>query len=571
MKLKSLSIAVLAAALQLPTPPVQAEEAIGAYLAARQARFQNDFTAAAEHFTRALAKDPSNPALMENAIAALIGLGQIDRALPIAERIEADGLLSQVAHMVLMADEGRREAFDEVLVRIENEKGVGALADGLVAAWAHMGKGDMKTALQMFDDVADERGLHSFAIYHKALALASVGDFESAESIFTGDSEGPMQRTRRGTIAWAQVLSQLERNDEAIVIIDDLFGTDLDPEITLLRDQLEQGERLPFTVIGGARDGMAEVFFSLGRALQADAGPDYVLLFARVAEHLTPENVDAVIMTAELLESLERFELATVAYKRVPRDHPSFYLAELGRADSLRRSDKTDAAIEVLEQLAKSHPDLPLVHVSAGDLHRQLEQFDKAATAYDRAVELYAERGNEQWFVHYARGISHERLDQWEEAEADFRKALELNPEHPQVLNYLGYSMVEKRINLDEALDMIERAVAARPDSGYIIDSLGWVLYRLGRYEEAVGHMERAAELEPVDPVVNDHLGDVLWAVGRYQEAQFQWHRALSLIEEENSNPDAEPDRIRRKLEVGLDKVLEEEGSAPLKVVDDGG
>ena len=571
MKLKSLSIAVLAAALQLPTPPVQAEEAIGAYLAARQARFQNDFTAAAEHFTRALAKDPSNPALMENAIAALIGLGQIDRALPIAERIEADGLLSQVAHMVLMADEGRREAFDEVLARIENEKGVGALADGLVAAWAHMGKGDMKTALQMFDDVADERGLHSFAIYHKALALASVGDFESAESIFTGDSEGPMQRTRRGTIAWAQVLSQLERNDEAIVIIDDLFGTDLDPEITLLRDQLEQGERLPFTVIGGARDGMAEVFFSLGRALQADAGPDYVLLFARVAEHLTPENVDAVIMTAELLESLERFELATVAYKRVPRDHPSFYLAELGRADSLRRSDKTDAAIEVLEQLAKSHPDLPLVHVSSGDLHRQLEQFDKAATAYDRAVELYAERGNEQWFVHYARGISHERLDQWEEAEADFRKALELNPEHPQVLNYLGYSMVEKRINLDEALDMIERAVAARPDSGYIIDSLGWVLYRLGRYEEAVGHMERAAELEPVDPVVNDHLGDVLWAVGRYQEAQFQWHRALSLIEEENSNPDAEPDRIRRKLEVGLDKVLEEEGSAPLKVVDDGG
>ena len=118
---------------------------------------------------------------------------------------------------------------------------------------------------------------------------------------------------------------------------------------------------------------------------------------------------------------------------------------------------------------------------------------------------------------------------------------------------------------------MIERAVAARPDSGYIIDSLGWVLYRLGRYDEAIGHMERAAELEPVDPVVNDHLGDVLWAVGRYQEAEFQWHRALSFVDEDNSNPDIDPDRMRRKLEVGLDVVLEEEGSAPLKVVDDGG
>ncbi|MCW8842854.1 MAG: tetratricopeptide repeat protein, partial [Rhodobacteraceae bacterium] len=135
-------------------------------------------------------------------------------------------------------------------------------------------------------------------------------------------------------------------------------------------------------------------------------------------------------------------------------------------------------------------------------------------------------------------------------------------------LNYLGYTLVEKEKNLDEALDMIERAVAARPDSGYIMDSLGWVLYRLGRYEEAVGHMERAAELEPIDPVVNDHLGDVYWAVGRYIEAEFQWKRALSFVDEESA-AEAKPDRIRRKLEVGLDTVLAEEGAAPLKVANE--
>ena len=117
---------------------------------------------------------------------------------------------------------------------------------------------------------------------------------------------------------------------------------------------------------------------------------------------------------------------------------------------------------------------------------------------------------------------------------------------------------------------MIERAVAARPNDGYITDSLGWVLFRLGRYDEAAPHMERAAELEPVDPVVNDHLGDVLWAVGRFQEAEFQWHRALSFIGESESSGDVDPDRIRRKLEVGLDKVLEEEGAPPLKVASDG-
>ena len=131
--------------------------------------------------------------------------------------------------------------------------------------------------------------------------------------------------------------------------------------------------------------------------------------------------------------------------------------------------------------------------------------------------------------------------------------------------------MVEKRINLDEALGMIEQAVAASPDSGYIVDSLGWVLYRLGRYEEAVGHMEKAVALMPIDPVVNDHLGDVYWAVGRAREARFQWMRALSFVDPDEVDGEADPERMRRKLEVGLDQVLEDEGADPLKVADDKG
>ena len=157
-------------------------------------------------------------------------------------------------------------------------------------------------------------------------------------------------------------------------------------------------------------------------------------------------------------------------------------------------------------------------------------------------------------------GISHERLKNWDNAEADFRRALDLNPDQPQVLNYLGYSLVERREKLDEALDMIERAVAARPDSGYIVDSLGWVLFRLGRYDEAVEHMENAGELMPVDPVVNDHLGDVYWAVGRAREAEFQWKRGAVLHRPRRHGWRSRPDRIRRKLEIGLDAVLAKKG-----------
>ncbi|SLN22203.1 lipoprotein NlpI [Roseovarius litorisediminis] len=569
MKIRILPAFVIATVLSMMAPPAVAGEATGAYLAARQARYDKDFAAAAQYFTRALTQDPSNPAILENAVVAHVALGRVDRAVPIARKIEADGLRSQVASMALIADAAIREAHDDILARLKDGRGMGALGDGLIRAWTYLGKGDMTKALAEFDKVATEPGLHAFAIYHKALALASVGDFEGSDKIFSGKSDGPLQRTRRGIIAWAQILSQLERDTEAVALIDDTFGTDLDPEIAQLRAALSSGERVPFALVHNSQDGIAEVFFSLGQALMSETGEDYVLLYARIAEFLKPDHIDAIIMSAELLEGLERYELATEAYKRVPRDHPSFHAAELGRSDALRRSGKTDAAIEVLERLAETHPDLPMVHVAAGDLYRQLERFGDAVKAYDRALALYAERDTDQWFVHYTRGISHERLDDWKKAEIDFRKALELKPDQPQVLNYLGYTMVEKQVNLDEALNMIERAVKARPDSGYIVDSLGWVLYRLGRYEEAIGHMEHAAELEPVDPVVNDHLGDVLWAVGRYNEARFQWKRALSFVEKGSTTSDADPDRIRRKLEVGLDVVLSEEGSEPLKVANE--
>ncbi len=242
------------------------------------------------------------------------------------------------------------------------------------------------------------------------------------------------------------------------------------------------------------------MFFSVGRALRGEAADDYTLLYARMATYLRPDHTDAVLLSAELLDSLGQYDLAVATYKQVPKDDPDYYVAELGRAEALRRAAKPDAAIEVLEQLARSYPSLPAIQSQLGDLLRQEEDYAGAVAAYDKALEHTVEGAPATWFLHYARGISHERLGNWDEAEADFREALELNPDQPQVLNYLGYSMVEKQINLDEALEMIERAVAARPDSGYIVDSLGWVLYRLGRYDEAVEHMETRGRTDAGGP-----------------------------------------------------------------------
>ena len=560
----------LITALAVTGMPIAAEPASGAYLAARSAAVTGDYAAAARYYTQALARDPSNPEILENASFALLALGDIDRAAAVASKLIADGHGSQVAQMALIAQQAAKENYADVLGRILDDKGVGPLVDGLLRSWAQVGIGEVTTALSSFDAVGGERGLQGFALYHKALALSLVGDFEGADAIFMMPESGALRQTRRGAIAHIEVLSQLGRTADALETLSQSFGSDLDPKLQNMRKTLEQGEQLGFSQVANARDGMAEVFFTVASALRNEASEDYTLLYSRVAEYLNPKHIDAILLSAGLLEQLERYDLASATYKKVSRDDPAFHAAELGRAEALRRSGKPDTAIEVLESLAQTHGDLPLVHSSLGDALRQLERFEDAIVAYNAALERFDEEFSGQWFIYYARGISHERLGIWENAEADFRKALELNPEQPQVLNYLGYSLVEKQIKLDEALNMIERAVAARPDSGYIVDSLGWVLFRLGRYEEAVGHMERATELMPIDPIVNDHLGDVYWSVGRYLEAQFQWKRALSFVDYGDASQEADPDRIRRKLEVGLDQVLKEEGAPPLRLADEG-
>ncbi len=567
MVIRKFRFAIIAACVTgvLTTTPVAAEGFAGAYLAARRAFADSDFPAASQYFTRALVQDPSNVELMESALLAYVNMGEIDRGLAIARRLISHNPSHQVANMLLLSEAVKNGEFADAVALFEGEDAVGPLVDGLAMAWLQVAQGDMADALGTFDEVSKEPGLQSFGLYHKALALALVGDFEGADDILAGRGGVTIPATRQGVVARAEILSQLERNEDAIALLAEVFGVDLDPGLQVLRDRLEAGETLPFTAVRNAEDGLAEVFYSVAGALSGEANDGYTLVYTRVAEYLRPDHVDSILLTAQLLENLDQYELATQAYDRIPRDDPAFYAAELGRADALQRSGNSDAAIEVLEQLSETHSDLPNVFITLGDSYRRLERYEDAADAYDRAVALYETPDQSQWVLYYTRGIANERIEKWDLAEADFRKALELQPGQPQVLNYLGYSFVEMQINLDEALDMIERAVEARPNDGYITDSLGWVLYRLGRYEEAVGFMERATELMAVDPIVNDHLGDVLWAVGRKREAEFQWSRAMSFEPDEK-----DAIRIRRKLEVGLDLVLEEEGADPITFANDG-
>ncbi len=563
------AVAILAASSAL-TPPAQAQSVAGAYLAGRHAAVSSDYAEAARYYTEALSHDPTNAELMESGTLSLLSLGDVEKAVPLARALEEKNHRSQVARLVLTADMAKRGDYEALLERGDDATGIGPWVDGLVKAWAHMGVGDVTSAMAAFDTLSEEPGMQGLVMYHKALALASVGDYEGAADIFGEGLVGAAGQTRRGVMAHAEILAQLDRQDEALTLIRTSFGTGTDPELDMLTAALAAGEPVPFTHVPDPLAGMAEVFYTFAAVLKNEnTGDYYVLLYSRVARYLRPDHMDALLLTAELLENLGQYQLAIDEFAAVPADNPTYHAAELGRAGALRRSGKDDQAIEVLTQLARSHGDLAVVHSTLGDLLRGREDWAGAIAAYDRAIARVPQDNRMRWVLFYSRGIAYERSGDMAASETDFRAALAINPEQPQVLNYLGYSLVEQQRDLDEALDMIERAVAASPDSGYIVDSLGWVLYRLGRYEEAVDQMERAVELLAVDPVINDHLGDVYWAVGRKREAEFQWRRAISFVDPEDTDGEADPERMRRKLEVGLDAVLEEEGAEPLKTSSD--
>ena len=557
---------LLATALTLCFSPLtaRAESAYGAYLAAWVASSSSDYAASVEWATRALAGDPTNPALLEDLVLSYVGVGDMAQAATYAKALLDSGSKSQTAVVVELAQDAKTGDFESILKLGNNGSSAGAVLDTLAKAWAKLGLGRMSDALADFDTLSQTKGLEAFGLYHKALALASAGDYEGADNILSGSAAGTLAVNRRGALAQIEVLSQLERNADAIAFIDRSFVPGRDLEIDDMRRRLVAGEALPFTVARNATDGIAEVFYTIATAVNAEAAPAYTMLHSRAAAYLRPDNTEAILLTANLLEKQNQFDLAVATYATIQPSDPAFYIAEIGRADATFAAGRTDESLTILKSLAKSHGDQISVEIALADGLRRAQNFAEAKLAYDAAIAMLPNPDQpENWALFYSRGVCLERSGDFAQADADLRQALALNPDEPQVLNYLGYSLVDRGQKLDEALGMIQRAVAARPDNGAILDSLAWAYFRLGRYSDALAPMEQASLLMAVDPTVTDHLGDVYWAVGRKREAEYQWHRALSFAPEEK-----DAIRIRKKLELGLDAVLAAEGQAPIKPAD---
>jgi len=538
---------------------VRAEISFGGYLAGRHALSTKDFDAASTYLSRAIEDDIENPELLNGLISVQVSLGDIGAAKISSDNLDLLGVQTQLSNMVKIAIQLRNRDFDNAKQQIENEQGINPLLDKIVTGWAFADQGNFEDAETIFDEIGKGSSLAQFSQMQKASMLAAYGRYESALNTIGNLEKNSNRISIDARALKVQLLLKLDNKEEATEYFSKTFGDGVNSDAANLRMQVEDHPNAySIEESLSLESGIAYAFYAIADILKDDADPNTALLYVRLAQYLNENSQKAILLAADLLEQMGQYDLAVAEYAKISPSSSYFLSSELGRVGALRDGGKTEAALEVLYYLSREFSDIGIVHNSLGDFLRREERYSEAKIAYDRAVDIYRENNNVSWVVLYARGITHERLQEWDKAESDFRNALTINPDQANVLNYLGYSLIDRGEKLDEAMTMIEKAVSLQPESGYIVDSLAWGLFKLGKYETAIPHMEKAAELMPVDPIVTDHLGDLYWAVGRQLEAKFQWRRALSFDPELK-----DATRIREKLRIGLDRVLVNEGLKP--------
>jgi tetratricopeptide (TPR) repeat protein len=509
-----------------PTPSQQARYVpsgvYGDFLAGRFASSQSDPNAATDSFLKALAANPSDPELLQQAFVASVLSGRSE-AVQLAHQLP-DNPVAQL----LLADQDARTgnwAAAEQRFQALPKQGLTQLLQPLLVAWAQAGAGHTDAALGTLRPfIAGQRFRGIFALHAGMIADLGGKPDETAQFYAIARNEMPQMNLRL-----AQILASWEaRSGHAVAAQRTLAALSQgSPDVTIAVPALEATSAT--RPVARATEGMAEAYLALGGALRAQDSHEYSMLMLRLALDLRPGLTAARLLAVDLLSTDQHPEAALQMLASVPGNDPLSAVIRMRRVGIMVQIGHTDEAMRELDRVAADYPDSPLPPIQRGDILRSKERFNEAVTAYSAGIEKLGQPGAEDWPVFYDRGIAYEQSHQWHKAEADFRHALQLAPDQPYVLNYLGYSWADKGEHLAEAQQMIQKAAERRPNDGAITDSMGWVMLRQGSIGEAVQLLERAVELEPEDPTINGHLGDAYSAAGRMLEAQYQWRRALTL------------------------------------------
>jgi len=533
----------------------------GSYLAGRTAAKLRDNDLASDYLANALKSDEGNPLLTEKIFLLELSEGNMPEAEKFAEEVLTFNSQQRMARIVLGIRDFRGRHYADARKNFEQSAytPVGELTSWLLTGWAFAGEGEIDEAMKALDRLDSNESFINFKTFHAALIADYLGNGMRAEASYKRAYE-EAGTSLRVVQAYGNFLERRGRPAEAQKVYRAYLDNDENPLVrAALEDSLKGVKPQPF--ISSPSEGAAEAMFSLATSMTDEQSIDVALLYTQLGISLGADQDIMYTLLGDTYEDMKRFDKALAAYQKVPAGSPLRTNADMEEAVCLQRLDRKDEALAKLKDVIAREPKNFDAIVTLGNLYRNNEDFANAATTYDQALAVLGTPAPGNWRIFYYNGIAHERLKQWDKAEKMFRKALELSPNESSVLNYLGYSMIEKKINLHEALDMVKKAADLKPNDGYIIDSLGWAYFQLGDYDQAVIHCERAVELLPADPIIAEHLGDAYWRVGRKLEAKFQWQHA-----KDNKPEPADLKRIEDKIKNGLpdeQPVTPAENAAP--------
>ena len=522
------------------------ETQAGNYLAGQFAQYRQDWKTANTYLDKVIALDPDNIELQQRAMILAMQAGDATRAIALARKVlEADNK-NLLALLFIGVDQMARQEYGPAIRTLEKmpENGITDFVRPILIAWA-------KAPEKKFDEDAliANGPLHA---YHALLIADYLGKISPEGEKYLANVLAGGAGDKHILEVMADVYARQGRKELAERIYDSLIsqsegGTGISSRIRNIEEKRKSIGTATTPRIATPAEGAAEAFYNMSRILFQDQSDDSALVFARISQFLDPSKEDVKMILASMMIRAGHVPDAINLYKAVKPGSPGYPEAQRTAAELLEDEGQIDESIAYLEKNYSEQKDVNFL-IQIGDVYRRAEKHDEAIKAYDRAQDaLGGKISSDFWHLLYARGMSYERTGNMKKAEEDLEAALEFKPEHPYLLNYLGYSWVDQDKKLDRALELIMKAATLKPDDGYIIDSLGWAYYKMGRYEEAVAELEKAIELVPYDPTINDHLGDAYWRVGRKNEARFQWQRALNHAKEQDMIQ-----QIQAKLDNGL-------------------
>jgi tetratricopeptide (TPR) repeat protein len=532
------SLAALAACASVPdastspsplamAEPVDQGKLYGLYLAGHKAIAENHAKEASDYFARAAAAAPDASLLKEQAFLAALNSGDIHRAALLAPGPDDSSLAAQRLGRLTRAvdDLALKDGRGAEAVLSGDPLGPPHRAAGvLLLPWAAAAAGDWKTALTVPDTRGDPVAT-DVAQVDLALLYEHVHRNDDAETLYkslVAESGGAII----DALSYGEFLERRGRRADA----DAVYATALknDPTSGLIQEARARvaAQGRPPAAPTYAQ-GAAQALLAPAAAFLAERQTQYGLPYLELILDLDPSHDEAWVLLGESLLEMGDIDAARAAFEHPAPTSPQYVLARGQLILTYQGPDDAPKALEIAQETVKALPNNDDALALLADSLRVSERYDESAKVLDTLIAHQGDHAN--WQLYYMRGVAYSQADQWPLAEQDLEKAMTLKPDDPELLNFLGYSWVDRGERLPEARALIEKAAVSKPDSGAIIDSLGWVDYKLGDYKNAVLQLERAATLEAADPDINDHLGDAYWRAGRRTEARFQWDKVLTL------------------------------------------